>query len=133
MINMAHIGLRRLTSNIESNKPILLVLKQPMITPGYDDWECTFQILKEDTQALLFEDKGYGIDSLQALIDAIEGIHHALKKHFSEYEWLLQNGNSGVPRMTPIHLPASYTEKIMRCIDTQLAAFLQDVSQNKKD
>ena len=37
----------------------------------------SFQILKEDTEAILFEDK-LGHDSLQAVIDAIQCMHYTL-------------------------------------------------------
>jgi hypothetical protein len=76
----------------EGGEPLVAIVLAPeRIQP--DEWMCRFRIGRSTHKA-------YGIDSMQAIMQAIQGIRHALETSTEKVTFLGQRG-VGIPRYLP--------------------------------
>ena len=79
------IGERRLTTRGPRPKAVTITLGKPRLPKGERDWECPFRIAGGGIRVLEY---GYGVDSIQAVATALQGIRHFLDKSGKSFEWL---------------------------------------------
>lgn len=76
--------------------------------PEEDKWACRFQISGLPTDV---DERAYGVDGMQALMMALEGIRVHLERSGATLIWL--DGEPGVLGMTP-SIPFSYGLKVQK-------------------
>jgi hypothetical protein len=90
---------RRQLREADTQKLIEILVYQPVEDPDseHGDWICRIEIVRGGT--LLPPAAGHGVDSLQALINGIDGVRHALKDFSRNLIWLSGPGEVGFPLM----------------------------------
>jgi hypothetical protein len=67
------------------------------------DWICRYQATGGD---VAITSRAHGVDSLQALIEALRGVRHELEPFASKLSWLSgQLGDTGLPLIAPYDDP----------------------------
>lgn len=89
-----------------------------MRTP--DEWACPFRIVGLDTE--IFE-YGIGVDSLQAIMMAIEGIAVFRRDSGRSLSWIGMLGETGIRRQIPMMMGAEFANEIEAHIDAKIEAF----------
>jgi hypothetical protein len=89
---------RRVLRHASGARSVEVVIRAPLqdTTDPNGDWECQFEVTGLDPP---IRDRAMGVDSLQALLEAIRAIRHLLRPVQAELSWL-----SGVPGDTGIPL-----------------------------
>jgi hypothetical protein len=85
---------------------------RPDKRPG-GDWECPFRIQGAGVSSVEF---GYGVDSMQALTTALEGIRALLDEKFGSLEW---KEDAGFQRLIPIGFGAAFSRRLERLVDRE--------------
>lgn len=89
-----------------------------MRTP--DEWACPFRIVGLDAEVVEF---GIGVDALQAIMMAIEGIATYLRSSGRSLSWLGMPGETGIRRQIPMMMGAEFANEIEAHIDAKIEAF----------
>ena len=110
------IGKRRLTTRGARPKPVIVSLGKPRLPRGERDWECPFRITGGGIRVLEY---GYGVDSMQALQNALQGIRHALDKSGKSLDWMT-TGTTGFQRSIPWYGDSRFTKRMERLVDAEL-------------
>ena len=108
---------RRLVSRGNARTRVRVSLGQPR--PSRGDWECPFRIQGLNVSILEF---GNGVDSMQALTTALEGIRVLLDEKFGSLVWEDGGGlvdHSGFQRQIPL-LGGAFTRRLERLVDSEL-------------
>lgn len=63
------------------------------------EWACRVEIARTSQEPT--HTFGRGIDALQALVNALSAVRHALRNELGTLTWLGVPGEIGVPRMVP--------------------------------
>jgi hypothetical protein len=93
-----------------------------------NEWECPFRIRGRGSALVEF---GYGVDSMQALTTALEGIRVILDERFESFQW--EDGgaliaHSGFQRQIPL-LGAAFTRRLERLVDRELTRHVQQLER----
>ena len=117
---------RRLVSRGNARVRVRVSLGQPR--PSKGDWECPFDIRGQGVSILEF---GYGVDSMQALTTAVEGIRVLLNENFGSLVW--EDGgvlvdHSGFQRQIPL-LSGAFTRRLDRLVDRELNRHLRQLER----
>ena len=93
------------------------------------EWACPvgFTGLPETPQIT-----GRGVDSCQALVDALQGVHYTLARSGLRLMWLGTQDETGFPRCVPYGLGADLAVRINRHIDRQLEQIARTGMRKKK-
>jgi hypothetical protein len=95
------------------------------------EWECAFYLTNIGMTEIQF---GHGIDSVQALIQAIEGARVFLEKSGKELIWEGgKKGETGIPRYVPAIYGKNFTEHLYRIIDCELEGFARSAELRNKE
>lgn len=122
------IGERRLTLQETPGKSLVVTLGHPRMMKGHVDWECPFRIKGSGLDRLEF---GYGVDALQALTNALEGIRWVLDRVKSPLAWSgVLSDRSGFQRIVPL-LPG-ISERLERSLDREISRHLRRLKQGRK-
>ena len=108
---------RRLISRGKAGARVRVSLGHPRPGKSKGEWECPFRIRGKGVSVLEF---GYGIDSMQALTTALEGIRVLLGEKFGLLAW--EDGlpdHSGFQRQIPL-LGGAFTTRLERLVDREL-------------
>ena len=93
------------------------------------DWECPFRIRGRGVSVVEF---GYGVDSMQALTTALEGIRVLLDQKFGSVVWCEDGGalvdHSGFQRQLPL-LGGTFTRRLERLVDSELNRHLRQLER----
>jgi hypothetical protein len=83
------------------------------------EWRCPISI--EGLKDSIIEDSAPGIDSLAALLLAVECIRWHLKKSGRSFAWLGESDlwETGIPRQVPFDLGRQFEERIERAIERE--------------
>jgi hypothetical protein len=83
------------------------------------DWECPFYITNIGMKK---EKYGRGIDGLQALINAIEGVRQHLCNSGIVFKWEggEEDGNTGLSMNIPIFFGKRFTDKLTDIIESEI-------------
>lgn len=114
------IAKRELYGKDESNV-ISVVLYAPRPDPQ-GDWECSFEI-----SGLVhpISDSTYGIDGMQALIQALEGIRITLESAPEPLSWAGERGDAGFPRFVPTFFGPEFSQHLGRVLDEEITRYAE--------
>lgn len=105
---------------LTSDKQIVIQIGIPRKV-SENEWECAFFVTNIEMHEIQF---GYGIDGLQALIQAIEGTRVFLERCGKEVLWEgSEEGETGIPRYVPMFYGKMFTEYIGKLIDSEVENF----------
>jgi hypothetical protein len=91
------------------------------------EWECPFRIRGAGVSALEF---GYGVDSVQALTTALEGIRSVLDQKFGSLAWEdALPDDSGFQRFIPIAFGGRFSRRLERLVDGECNRYLRRLKQ----
>jgi len=86
------------------------------------DWECPFRIEGLRGRRVLY---GYGIDAIQALTTALEGIRVTLEQSSKRLSWISGiPGDAGFERPVPRGLGLEFSRRLNRVVDREIARFV---------
>ena len=111
------IGKRRLTTRGVRPKPVIVSLGKPRLPKGTRDWECPFRITGGGIRVL---EGGYGVDAMQAIQNALQGIRHFLDKSGKSFDWLGIGIEVGFPRSIPSFGDSRFTRRLEKLVDGEL-------------
>lgn len=87
------------------------------------DWRAPFQIRGAGSSEILY---GYGVDAMQALSNALEGIRVTLAKSGKHLTWVGgQRGDTGFPRVVPDIGSPQLRQRIEQLIDREVERFVR--------
>ncbi len=121
---MGNFIIKRCFSVVHENaKIITLTIDQPKEEVD-SDWVCHFHIEGVDKEPMHYS--AYGLDALQALLNALEGVRMTLRSFNLSMTWEGGNeGDIGIPRLVPMILTGSYINDIDGYIDQKLEDFYE--------
>ena len=115
------IGVRRLSR--AGSQKVTVSLGKPRRMKSGKDWECPFRIAGLGTRGIQY---GYGVDAVQALTTAFEGIRVTLERSGKRLSWIGGNpGDPGFERPVPSALGLKFLRRLNRMIDRQVAQFVR--------
>jgi hypothetical protein len=98
---------------------IAIYAPEPDPASPHGDWRCEFRL----TGALDADAYGHGLDSLQALGNAIQGVRMYLDDSGLSLTWDgLEPGDHGVPRIVPQFFGRAFAKDIEDEIERRIAA-----------
>lgn len=118
------IGVRRL-SRAGSQKGPTVILGKPRRMRDGEDWECPFRIegLGSRSRGIQY---GYGVDAIQALTTALEGIRVTFEQSGKRLSWIGgRPGDPGFERPVPTSLGLEFSRRLNRIIDREIARFVR--------
>ncbi len=117
------IGERQLDRVGSEEQPITVALGKPRKRKD-GDWECPFRITGLGVQY------GYGIDAIQALTTAIEGVRVMLERTGKRFSWLKgEPGYTGFDRLIPSSLGAKFNVRLNLMIDREITKFVNGLER----
>src|SRR5918996_6387450 len=121
------IGERHLEFRNAPRKKLVVTLGKPRRTKGRQDWECPFRIKGADMTCLEF---GYGVDALQALTSALEGIRVVLDEIGRPLAWSgVLPDHTGFHRNIPIGAGPELSARLERLVDRELNRHLRQLER----
>ena len=110
------IGERRLIARGARRTRVAITLGKPRLPKGERDWQCPFRISGGGIRVLEY---GYGVDAIQAIQTALQGIRHFLDSSGKSLEWEgMPDG--GFQRSIPWYGDSRFTKRIERLVDAEL-------------
>jgi hypothetical protein len=94
------------------------------------EWECPFRIKGPELEIFEF---GRGIDSMQALVTALEGIRYHLDQTGLTLTW--KDGipdHTGFQRGIPVSLGATLAKRLERLVDREMARHVRKLETRHK-
>jgi len=124
------IGVRRLVFRDAPRKTLVVTLGKPRRMKGHQDWECPFRIKGAGVARLEF---GYGVDALQALTTALEGIRWMLDEIGKPLAWggVLPD-HTGFQRIIPIAAGPEISARLERLVDRELNRHVRQLERRHK-
>jgi hypothetical protein len=115
---------RQLVSRGNAGVRLRVSLGQPRPDkrPG-GDWECPFRIRGS---GFALAESGYGVDSMQALTTALEGIRALLDETFGSVEW---EEGAGFQRSIPISFGGAFSRRLERLVDRECKRHLRQLER----
>ena len=116
------IGTRELSREGSRGKPVTVTLGKPRKRAD-GDWECAFRIAGLRVRAVQY---GYGVDAIQALTTALEGIRVTLERSGQRLAWIGgEAGDAGFERLVPTSFGPAFTSRLNRLIDREINRVVQ--------
>ena len=75
---------------------------------------------------------GRGVDSCQALVEAIAGIYYTLAQSGRRFSWSSIKDEAGFPRAVPYSFGPEFSARINQHIDRELERFVQTAKRRMK-
>jgi hypothetical protein len=119
---------RRLVLADSSRRAVTVSIGQPRRTPGTPDWECPFRITGGGLSRI---DYGYGVDSMQALINALLGLRVVLESTGKSFSWLGADYIIGFPRVIPCWGDVSWTRRMERLVEREARGYVRALKQKR--
>jgi hypothetical protein len=124
------IGERRLAFRDAPRKTLVVTLGKPRRMKGHQDWECPFRIKGAGVARLEF---GYGVDALQALTTALEGIRVMLDEIGKPLAWSgVLPDHTGFQRLIPIAAGPKVSARLELLVDRELNRHLRQLERRHK-
>src|SRR4029077_18137121 len=87
---------------------------------GVGEWACPVQFSGLEG---IHDVAGRGVDSCQALIEALAGIEYTLRRSGLQFAWSGMKNETGFPRVVPYSFGPQFAASINQHIDLQLERF----------
>lgn len=126
-MNSSLIAVRDLRA-VGRDSVVTVALRAPSPDPE-GDWECMYTVNGLDEPHV---DSAKGIDSIQALIMALEGIRIVLERSGESFSWEGGEGEAGFPRFVPMAFGAEFSAELSRTIDHEVAKHAEWLEQRYK-
>src|SRR5687767_1590936 len=124
------IGERHLVFRDAPRKKLVVTLGKPRRMKGHQDWECPFRITGLGAARLEF---GYGVDALQALTSALEGIRVVLDEIGKPLAWSgVLPDHTGFPRSIPIGPTPEMSARLERLVDRELKRLVRQMERRQR-
>jgi hypothetical protein len=123
------IGRRRLQVMGARRQVVTVSLGKPRRTQGTLDWECPFRISGAGVNLVEY---GYGIDSMQALATALEGIRYMLDKTGKPLSWAEMDGETGFQRWIPFWGDSVERRRLERLIEREMRSYVKRLKERRK-
>jgi hypothetical protein len=95
-----------------------------------DDWTCEFEIIGLEKKIV---ERGCGVDSLQALLLAIDGIIYFLEQRKRIYGWIGCENDTGLPVIVTDVLSFEHRQRLRKAISRQTREYMKDdIRKNQK-
>lgn len=117
---------RRRLAIAGSSSAVTVSIGQPRRTPGTPDWECPFRI---SGGGLRVNDHGYGVDAMQALINAVLGLRLTLESTGKSFSWLGADYILGFPRVIPCWGDMAWTRGVERLVDREVLRYVRELKR----
>lgn len=88
-----------------------------------DEWACPFRVVGLGAEIYEY---GIGVDSLQAIMMAIEGIAVFLRDSKRSLSWIGMPGETGIRRQIPMMMGAEFANEIEAHIDAKIESFVKE-------
>jgi hypothetical protein len=98
-------------------------------TPRWNgsEWECPFRIRSAGVSDVEF---GRGLDSMQALTTALDGIRVVLERKFGALSWEgVFPHHSGFQRAIPLTLNPAFSRRLERLVDREYKRYLRQLKE----
>ena len=124
------IGERRLVFRDAPRKNLVVTLGKPRRIKGYPDWECPFRIKGPGVARFDF---GYGVDAIQALTTALDGIRSMLDDIGKPLAWSgVLPDHTGFQRAIPIAAGPEISARLERLVDRELDRHLRQLERRHR-
>jgi hypothetical protein len=121
------IVVRRLSVADDPDRAVTVMIGKPHPSPD-GNWTCPFRV--DGIGITGARGTAFGIDGLQALLNAVEGARTTLAASDLSLSWEGgEPGDHGIPRTVPMYYGRAFAEGIERHIDQQVRAFAAAVEQ----
>ena len=124
------IAKRKLLAGDGDTRTVVVSLGRPRPS-GFDmEWECPFRIKGPELEIVEF---GRGIDTMQALVTALEGIRYFLDQTGLTLTW--KDGftdHTGFQRGIPVVLGATLAKRLERLVDREVARHVRSLEARHK-
>jgi hypothetical protein len=108
-------------------------LKVSLGTPRpYDDdeWECPFRIKGSGIDTVEY---GRGVDSMQALVTALDGIRAMLDETGLSLSWQdALPDHTGFQRAIPVLFGAAFAKRLERLVDREIKLYVQNLKRTRR-
>jgi hypothetical protein len=112
----------------DQDSVVTIALRAPSPDPE-GDWECTYTI---DGLDIPHVGSAKGIDSVQALTMALEGIRVVLERSGKSFSWEGGDGDAGFPRFVPMAFGSEFSAALNRTIDQEVVKHSEWLEQRYK-
>jgi hypothetical protein len=126
---------RRLVAH-DSGAVVRVTIGAPRSGPNGVDWTCPFRIRGGGLAIVEF---GYGVDSMQALATALEGVRYRLDASGLALDWRVGPGRDGVydgetgfTRSIPIAFGPASRRRLERLVDRELRAEVERLKRRSR-
>lgn len=114
---------RKLHQRDAPRKGVVVMLGQPRRPKGAQDWACPFQIRGLGSRRV---ECAYGVDSFQALTNALAGVRYLLDQSKVALSWSgVLDGDTGVQQLIPLLPEPKETRRLERMIAREMATRLR--------
>lgn len=123
------VAVRELREIGSRQKVVTVRLGKPRKVRG-GDWACPYQISGLGRAKVHY---AYGVDALQALILAIEGIRTALEKTGRRLSWVGgEPGDTGFPRFVPTFFGLDFSKRLNKFLDQEVRRFARRAERKSR-
>jgi hypothetical protein len=119
---------RRLVSRKDEALRVRVSLGRPRPGQSEGEWECPFRIQGPGASVVEF---GYGVDSMQALTTALEGIRAIIDEKFTSLAWDGLLDDTGFQRFIPITFGRAFSRRLERLVDRECALYVRQLKRRR--
>jgi len=124
------IGSRQLHFRDAPRKKLVVTLGEPKKMKDHPDWECPFRIKGSGVARLEY---GCGVDALQALTSALEGIRTLLDEIGKPLAWSgVLPDHTGFSRPIPIGLGPALAARLERLVEREITRQVRQLERRQK-
>lgn len=116
------IGVRRLYRDESPHEVVTVTLGKPRRMVKGPDWECPFRISGLGVRGVQY---GFGVDAIQAMTTALEGIRVTLEQSGQRLSWVGGPDDTGFERLVATSFGPQFTRRLNSMIDREIARFVR--------
>lgn len=84
-------------------------------------------------QKTIIRGRAFGVDQLQALLLAVQGLRLKLEALGAELRWIGgEHGDTGIPRLIPIAFGLEFSKRAERVLDKEVTRFVRGSGQKRR-
>ena len=123
------IAMRKFGESTPDGKTVLLRIGKPRKVSDLE-WQCAFHISNIGMNEIQM---GYGIDAIQALLEAIEGSRIFLESSGKKFLWEGgEEGEVGISRYVPMFYGQDFTKHLNNLIDSEIEKFAKAAEEQSQ-